>query len=421
MKYKRNFKNKYQTGGLTDPEDPPEYDFGSMSYADIKKGYKSGDIPLEAIKQKYPLFARDLETGSGMNHAYKIADWFGSRKAYGEGDETTTVNESLYGDSKKPTPLEKPPITEPNNPSQGVNVDGFDPAGVNSLFEDRTPQPPSFDFGLGLDQFNFNRESNPTPNGTSSSGGSATVANEADPEFEESIGGESNVPQIRASEGIESSGEIDTSLATGAKNTSIAEAAGTQGGSGTDWGSMALQFAPEMMNFATGVFGDDNVAETTQVDDSAVDDMPTKFNIAPQLNEARGSYRSILADPNASTNEKLAAQAQLNKQTSRLYGEKFNREQRMKADKAKLQSQFDRTQAQLDEQRSQDQMAADAQTGITGNFARQALSNASQKGLQMKQMENQEARDDKELQMLLSSYSEPVRNRILEQLAENAQ
>lgn len=176
------------------------------------------------------------------------------------------------------------------------------------------------------------------------------------------------------------------------------------GGGGTDWGSMAAQFAPDLINFATGAFGKDKTPAPTRVNQRAVKDMPTTYNVNPLLSRNASTYRAILRDPNASPTQKLAAQSQKLTADSRAMAEKQNREAQMQGRKAGLQADLDSQQSRFNAQARQDKMASEANLGLTGNFARQSLSSIANKILQMKKDKKLTQRDKELINMMIEGY-----------------
>lgn len=216
--------------------------------------------------------------------------------------------------------------------------------------------------------------------------------------------------------------DVDASPVEGNMNSGQAALTPTgaegSGGSASPTGE-ALQYIPEALNFLTGTLGKDKTKPATQISNRSVDMMPSTVNVNPQLNQARKAYRAITSDPNVSMNQKLAAQAQLQNQISQIHANKFNRETQLQANKAQLQSQIDRGNATFREQERQDKMASEANLGLTGNFARQALTSASQKYMQNRALEAQMDQADKQLRTIIGAYPEAVQKRILRSMAEN--
>lgn len=174
----------------------------------------------------------------------------------------------------------------------------------------------------------------------------------------------------------------------------------------------ALQYLPEALNLATGIFGKDETRPATQINQRSVGMMPDRINVNPQLQDIRSSYRAIIADPNASTPEKLAAQAQLNRTISSIYATKQNQESRMQANRAQLQAQLDRGQSRFDNQYREDKMISDANLGVDGNFARQALSSISSKYLQQKAIEAKKQQDKQAFMAIIKSLPKAAQDRL---------
>jgi len=169
----------------------------------------------------------------------------------------------------------------------------------------------------------------------------------------------------------------------------------------------ALQFVPELMNFATGALSHPKAPAPTKVSNRSVNDMPVRVNANPELTRNERNYRAILADPNATINQKLAAQAQKQVADSRVYADKFNQENRMKSNRARVQHSIDSQNAQYRNQRRGEQAQMDANFGPTGNIARQAIGSASQK-LLMQQAQKNQAKQNKVAALAALQGMDPV-------------
>ena len=149
----------------------------------------------------------------------------------------------------------------------------------------------------------------------------------------------------------------------------------------------AAQFLPEAMNFARGVFSKPNVPPATQIERTRIPYQDTTYNINPALQSSAAAYRGVMADPAMSANQKMAAYSQKLQNEGQLYGQKENIESQRRMQLASQQAQLDagrrQAQSQYDEAARQERMMADANTGIFGNFAMQALTDAGNKYLQM--------------------------------------
>lgn len=380
MRYKRDFKNKYQTGGPSD--DPARGVFGEGRISTKNRpdyGYLGNYI-------------RDAFSGD-------ISEWAGNellegptnlvRNLLGPGAEgiahmgtfiprnIINVADSIYrGYTHGSAPTK--PSTSITSPEDVIN-------------------PPTFDFSI------------PSTSGTpiSQESGSSTSKPNS-PESYSVPGADLGDPQMLSSPTKASITPTEESIAN--REVSAPESIEGEDSGGGDF----LQFIPEMMNFATGMIGKDRTLPPTRMSDRAVKDMPSRFNINPQLQQSRKAYRAILADPNATNTQKLAAQAQLNSQESRLMAEKQNREAQMQANRAQVQADVDRTNAGFRRQHRDDRMRSRANLGPTGNFARQAVTSASQKLLQQQAMESQEKKTNKELLAFLGSFDDATRKKILE-------
>lgn len=175
-------------------------------------------------------------------------------------------------------------------------------------------------------------------------------------------------------------------------------------GGGMNWGSTALQVAPDLLNLATGVFGKDKTPPPVQVNQRALDDLPSRYNVNPILNKSAANYRAILADPNATSTQKLAAQSAKQQADSRAMAEKQNQESRMASRRAGMQADLDSQQSRFNAQARQDKMASEANLGLTGNFARQSLSSIANKILQMKKDKKLTQRDKELINMMIEGY-----------------
>lgn len=155
---------------------------------------------------------------------------------------------------------------------------------------------------------------------------------------------------------------------------------------GGELASTALQYAPEIMSLATGIFGRPDRVEPTQIQRTKLPYQDVTYNINPALQRASASYRSILSDPGMSSAQKMAAYSQKLQSEGDLYGQKENiesqRRNQIAAQQAQLDASANLAQARMDEQARQEQQMADANFGLAGNFARSALASASNKFLQ---------------------------------------
>lgn len=179
------------------------------------------------------------------------------------------------------------------------------------------------------------------------------------------------------------------------------------GGFGID-GNMALQIAPDVINAATGIFSKDKTRPATQVRPTRIQRSYTGYNINPLLSANRSGYRAVVADPNATTNQKLASQMAKTQADQRAFAEKENRDQqaKMRYDMAQgnIDSQANMANARFNEQYRQDRMMSDANRGITGNFARNAYGSIANKFLTSRAEDNLANRDKRMLEMYRSVY-----------------
>ncbi len=180
--------------------------------------------------------------------------------------------------------------------------------------------------------------------------------------------------------------------------------------------SKGLQFLPDIVNFATGVAGKDKTRPATRISRNSLSNYPSKYNINPVLSSNRSGYVSILRDPSATANQKLAALSMKQRADSQAYAEKQNKENQMQSNKASIQANLDSRQAQYDNQYREDKMISDANLGIDGNFARNSLFNISTKVLQMFAQNNQSKRDEQSLAAMLAGKDPQVIKTIMESL-----
>lgn len=178
----------------------------------------------------------------------------------------------------------------------------------------------------------------------------------------------------------------------------------------------ALQFVPEAMNFLTGAFGKADTPEPTRVSNRALGEMRTNVNVDPQLARNAASYRAILSDPNATMTQKLAAQAQKQQADNQILSDKINRENQLRTNKAKLQANLDRANAQFANQARTERMKGDAMFGPTGNIARGALASASQKMLMQQAQKGQERRDRQSTMAILSQLDPALQEKYAKQI-----
>lgn len=402
MKYKRKYKKggkfKYQTGGHPDPPTPLSdlwtnvFGPANRAITGARQGFKPNHALFGQFKENVATPVVNAAGRQGPTGAYNFG--FDSGPAPSGQVETpvTQTNEGLL------------PNYSPNFPVIGEQVQGS-PA---SLTPEPGPWRRELD-PLGLVRMRGAGTPDPSP--------TEVEASPASP------GPSATGPNVPREGGVETAnlpnnfevpqGELamaGTPEFEGAAEASVVPPGEAGGGLGSD----LLQFAPDIMNFATGVFGKDETKPATRVSRKGVGMIDDRVNVRPQLMAARRNYRAIIADPNASANQKLAAQAQLNAQESKIYADKFNRETQLATNKASLQSQLDTQQSQYDEQYRQDKMQSEANLGITGNFAREALGNISTKMLQKKAEDAKRTGDKRDILAYISSLPEAAQTRILE-------
>lgn len=155
-------------------------------------------------------------------------------------------------------------------------------------------------------------------------------------------------------------------------NQSIPNMGDNQGFDATGFARKALPYLPAVMNLTRGLFESSDVPDVpyTPVGGRAEDtirSMKTDVDVDPQLASVDRSLRGIMADPNASMNQKLAASAQAARQRAGIQNQAemqenqlFNRRQQMLAN---AQQRRDRANAQMrtqtDQMERQQQMQAD--------------------------------------------------------------
>lgn len=88
----------------------------------------------------------------------------------------------------------------------------------------------------------------------------------------------------------------------------------------------ALPFVGDAINIGRGLFGKTDVPEATKIDRSHIDALPTTVDTTAETNAANRAFRSIIADPSASVNEKLVAHGQQLDNLGRIQSGKRNAE-----------------------------------------------------------------------------------------------
>jgi len=174
---------------------------------------------------------------------------------------------------------------------------------------------------------------------------------------------------------------------------------------------------PDVMNFATGALAKDKTRPATRIDTSAADNINTTYNINPLLSRNSAGYRAILSDPNANAATKLAAQGQKLGADSSAYADKANIEGQLQSRKAGISAQLALGQGRMDEQFRQDKMQSEANLGLSGNFARSALTNMSSKVTQFLMDKNNTAADRDNMRMTIAAIGKgdpAFTNRLLE-------
>jgi len=413
MAYKRFFrkdqKRKLQTGGPADPPDDPLFNILGIAGSKL---HETGESIRKNAGNAIRWWSRNVGesfTRNPTNNPY--AAEFVKRKR----NAKNNVSQSK-------------PVASTSLPNSDISsfdyLNNFQSFSAENKSIPENPLPGS---GGDIDQERNNNQSSSSNQLTDTS--DIKQADAPDSPKSGTLGNSMTLPiggsPMDVDTGTPTPSADDLEMASGAPTTmSAGEVATTEqvssgGSGGGEFGAMdALQFAPEMMNIATGLLSKDTTKDPTKVNNRAVGMMPNRVDVSPQLNQARASYRAILDDSSATTTQKLAAQAQLNKQTSQIMAEKQNRENKLQANKASIQASLDKQQASYDNQARRDRMAADAQLGPTGNIVRQGLAGASQKMLQREAVQNKQDQANKQLAMILSSQPEAVRNRILNALED---
>ena len=114
-------------------------------------------------------------------------------------------------------------------------------------------------------------------------------------------------------------------------------AAGVTSGSGFgDFMTKNANLINPLINIGAGLLKVNKAGKAPNIERSALNDlkkMPTKFNIEPQLAEARQGLRTIASNSAATPNTLLAAHSQNLQNRSRLLGEKENKENQLKSAK----------------------------------------------------------------------------------------
>lgn len=269
------------------------------------------------------------------------------------------------------------------------------------------------------------RDGRPSQQSTSKSSGSDT--------YTPDISGDQSTPKVNIGEAqapetatinngvnapsgdLQMAGDGTTSTAADVVNVATTPSGGESGGMSQGM-STALQFVPEIMNFATGALSHPHAPKATQVSNRAVNEMPEKVNVNPELVRNDQNYRAILADPNATMTQKLAAQAAKARADSQVYADKYNRENRMKSNKARVQARIDSQNARYRNQRRGEQAQIEANFGPTGNIARNAVGSASQKLLMQQAQRNQEKQNKVAALAALQGLDPVLRKKYINQL-----
>lgn len=176
---------------------------------------------------------------------------------------------------------------------------------------------------------------------------------------------------------------------------------------GVNWSS-ALDYALPVAQGLMGAFGKNKTRPATQVKRTNVNQSPINYNINPLLEQSGASYRAILSNPNASAGERLAALSQKNRIDSQAYATKSNVEMQMgerrNARQAGLDANRNAQQASMDERRRVDVERAQANLGLTGNFARMSLSEISAILAQKRKDKSLKESDLRQIRMLEEYY-----------------
>ena len=171
------------------------------------------------------------------------------------------------------------------------------------------------------------------------------------------------------------------------------------------------------MNLAHGIFGDDEVPDVPRIQRTEVR-MPDAPSPRPQLGRAAAAHRTAMSHPGVSAQERLAGHAQRLGHESDIWAQHHQQQTQLDAQQAQTQAQLDaqRTgqQAQLDMQQREDEMIADAQFGVFGQQAREALGQALGVYGQKQQMEQLQQMDETQLATVLAGLSDEVREEILQ-------
>ena len=135
-----------------------------------------------------------------------------------------------------------------------------------------------------------------------------------------------------------------------------------------------LGYIGPAVNLLTGLFGKDKVREAPEIDTSALDAMPTTYNINPQLEQSASTFasgREVLKNNMAGAPGLISAvnalQGSRLRSDSEAFGLKENMENKMKADKATMQSRFSMLQNRNDMSEYGYQVRTD---DMPGNFLR---------------------------------------------------
>jgi hypothetical protein len=159
---------------------------------------------------------------------------------------------------------------------------------------------------------------------------------------------------------------------------------GQQQDDGPGFLRQALPYLPGAMNLARGAFESSEVSDVPYTPpqgraEDTIQDMETDVDVGPQRAAVQQGLRSVLADPNASMNEKLAASSQAQQNLAQVESQAENRETQLRN---QMLSQLAGAQRSRDQMISQGRTQAERATRRQQMKADEAQRNLIQTGLQ---------------------------------------
>jgi hypothetical protein len=175
---------------------------------------------------------------------------------------------------------------------------------------------------------------------------------------------------------------------------------GQQQDDGPGFLRQALPYLPGAMNLARGAFESSEVSDVPYTPpqgraEDTIQDMETDVDVGPQRAAVQQGLRSVLADPNASMNEKLAASSQAQQNLAQVESQAENRETQLRN---QMLSQLAGAQRSRDQMISQGRTQAERATRRQQMKADEAQRNLIQSGLQQVSQTYQQQQRQKQLQ-----------------------